>query len=984
MIDATSSIDKDFPKTFPMIDNYVSALEKFGAFSNDLVYHAVIPAREADYARPTKPWPAAMVTMLNAMGMDKLFSHQAQATDLIRSRKHCVVATPTASGKTLIYTLPVLESLLADPQSKALFMFPLKALAQDQLKGFKRFASHLIGLPDPLAALYDGDTTSWIRTKIKKNPPAVLLTNPDMLHLGILPFHAQWASFFQHLDFVIVDEVHTYRGVMGSHMAWVFRRLIRICAAYGKTPTFVFSSATINNPGELAHELTGLDVEVITRSGAPTSKKHILFLDGQTAGAANTSITLLHAALARKLRTLVFTQSRKMAELISLWASHKAGPLADRISPYRAGYLPDERRKIENDLTSGKLLAVVSTSALELGIDIGKLDLCILVGYPGSIMATWQRAGRVGRAGRDSAVILVGHEDALDQYFMRHPKEFFSMPPEAAVINPDNPVIMTSHIECAAAEMPIQNDEPFARPDHVRRALVSLKNKGKLLLSEDGSTWFSARKYPQRAVSLRGSGHTFSIVARNSGEVIGEIDKMRAFHETHPGAVYLHQGVTYVVQKLDLATAIAVTSRRKVSYYTRPRTTKSTEILAIMDQKQVWSTRMFLGKLRITEQVNAYEKKANNGKFLGIVPLDLPPLIFETEGIWFEIPEWVRRRLETNNQHFMGGIHACEHAAIGILPLLVLTDRNDLGGISIPFHPQVGQAAVFIYDGIPGGAGLCRQAFGRGQELLERTLQVIESCPCTTGCPACVHSPKCGSGNRPIDKEASKTVLSLMRTGPLATEKMQVLSDYPQTRLSPKEAEPSMPHGTSPSSTSPGTATALHYGVLDIETRRSAQEVGGWNKAHKMGVSCVVVYDSRTDSYKDYLQDDVLQLVTDLQTMDLIVGFNIKRFDYLVLSGLSSFDFNALPTLDILEQVYNQLGYRLSLNHLAQATLGETKSANGLLALTWWKEGRLDDIITYCTQDVAVTHGLYKYGLEKGYLLFTNKAKKTVRVPVDW
>ena len=967
-----------------MIDNYVSALKGFGTFSQDLVHHAIIPARKAEYARPAQPWPADMVTMLNAMGIGSLFSHQVQATDLIRSHKHCVVATPTASGKTLIYTLPVLESLRTDPKSKALFMFPLKALAQDQLKGFKKFASHLMGLPDPLAAMYDGDTTSWQRTKIKKNPPAALFTNPDMLHLGILPYHAKWASFFKHLDFVIVDEVHTYRGVMGSHMAWVFRRLIRICAAYGKTPTFVFSSATINNPGELTHELTGLNVEVITCSGAPTSKKHILFLDGQTTGAASTSITLLHAALARKLRTLVFTQSRKMAELISLWASQKAGTLADRISPYRAGYLPEERRKIESDLTAGKLLAVVSTSALELGIDIGKLDLCILVGYPGSIMATWQRAGRVGRAGRDSAVILVGHEDALDQYFMRHPREFFSMPPEAAVINPGNPVIMASHIECAAAEMPIKDNEPFAQPKQVHQAMISLKNSGKLLLSEDGSTWFAARKYPQRNVSLRGSGHTFSIVAGDSGEVIGEIDKMRAFHETHPGAVYLHQGVTHVVRKLDIENAMAITSRRKVSYYTRPHTSKSTEILEIMDQKQVWSTRIFLGKLRITEQVSEYEKKMNNGKFLGIVPLDLPPLVFETEGIWFEIPEWVRRTLETDNQHFMGGIHACEHAAIGILPLLVLTDRNDLGGISIPFHPQVGQAAVFIYDGIPGGAGLCRQAFVRGEELLQRTLQVIESCPCSTGCPACVHSPKCGSGNRPIDKKASKTVLSLMRKGPLATHNEQILSNYPSPEQMPKEAEPVMSQEQSPSDTQPDTRPHIHYGVLDIETRRSAQEVGGWNKAHKMGVSCVVVYDSLTKSYQNYLQDDIPKLISDLQAMDLIVGFNIKRFDYLVLSGLSSFDFNALPTLDLLEEVHNQLGYRLSLDHLAQATLGEAKSANGLLALKWWKEGKLDKIITYCTQDVAVTKGLYRYGLEKGYLLFTNKAKKTVRVPVDW
>ncbi|WP_462325653.1 DEAD/DEAH box helicase [Desulfoplanes sp.] len=1036
-----------------MIDDYVSRLKNYQSLATDLVHHVVLPEKDAIHADPDRPWHPQIETMLTTLGMSPLYSHQARATDLVRSGNHCVVATPTASGKTLIYALPVLDNLLNKPDTKALFLFPLKALAQDQLKNLKHLAGHLMGLPSPLAAIYDGDTTSWQRTKIKKNLPSVLITNPDMLHLGILPYHGNWQTFFRNLDFVIVDEVHTYRGVMGSHMAWVFRRLTRICAAYGKQPTFIFSSATIANPGELAAALTGLDVEVVDQNGGPASKRHFLFLDGQSAGGSNTAIVLLQAALARKLRTLVFTQSRKMAELISVWAANKAGEQGKRISPYRAGYLPEERRAIEADLVSGKLLAVVSTSALELGIDIGALDLCILIGYPGSIMATWQRAGRVGRAGKKSAVILIGHEDAMDQYFMRHPEEFFAMPPEAAVINPYNPPIMHSHITCAAADMPIGADESFAKDKTVRTAIGSLEHKGLLLRSEDGSTWYAPRRYPQRGVNLRGSGHGFSIVDIRTGEVIGRIDRMRAFHETHPGAVYLHKSRTYVIRSLDLETSTAFATERKVSYYTRPRTSKTTEILGVHDQKSIWSTTLSMGRLRITEQVTEYEKKSNHGKYLGTVPLDFPPLVFETEGIWFDVPGSVRQSMERDNLHFMGGIHACEHAAIGILPLLVLTDRNDLGGISIPLHPQTNQAAVFIYDGTPGGAGLCRQAFTRGQELLERTLQVIASCPCETGCPACVHSPKCGSGNRPIDKHAAREVLLRMRSGPKQesvtieiiqepsattlkertknkgqqtvdtqnghpgevrdlgayatpwdlTERPNPQRSRIKSGMTAQDENPARAARTvfqGPTMTVPGieqweqtrdnlrvpptTRPPLRYGVLDIETRRSAKEVGGWNKAHKMGVSCVVVYDSGAREYTTYLQDDMDSLVRDLQAMDLMVGFNINRFDYKVLSGLDGFDFSSLPTLDILEHVHRRLGYRLSLDRLAQATLGEEKSANGLLALRWWKQGKLDKIIKYCTQDVAVTKGLYEYGRDNGYLLFTNKAKKTVRLPVDW
>lgn len=418
-----------------VIDGYIEALKGYRVLAPHVVAHRALPERSAGYSEPSPPFPDGIRAILEKMGIESLYSHQVDAIDSIRAGRHTVVATPTASGKTMIYNLPVLEGILNDPQSRALYLFPLKALAQDQLKSLNRMFELLEGRLRPTADIYDGDTTSYRRGKIRNKPPNIVLSNPEMLHLSILPYHAKWAEFLSNLRYVIVDEVHTCRGVMGSHMAWVFRRLLRICSLYGSSPVFIFCSATIRNPRELASNLTGLEVAEVKTNGAPASGKHFLMLNTPE-GASQAAIALLHAALHRGLRTIVYTQSRKMTELISLWASSRAGQFSDKISAYRAGFLPEERREIEAKLSSGELLAVVSTSALEMGIDIGELDLCILVGYPGTVMATWQRAGRVGRKGRNSAVVLIGHEDALDQYMMNNPEAFFAMEPETAVINP--------------------------------------------------------------------------------------------------------------------------------------------------------------------------------------------------------------------------------------------------------------------------------------------------------------------------------------------------------------------------------------------------------------------------------------------------------------------------------------------------------------------------------------------------------------------
>ncbi len=950
------------------INEYIQSLVSSDRLGRQVAYRTVLAGNPPVRSKPKRPWPKYIKKILESSGIHNLYRHQSQAVDLIRSGQHVVVATPTASGKTLVYNLPVLEKILNNCESKALYIFPLKALAQDQLRTFEQMAAYCTE-KKPSAAIYDGDTSAWHRKRIRETPPNVLLTNPEMLHLSLLPHHQKWTPFLSGLEVVVVDEVHTYRGVMGSHMAQVFRRFQRICAFYGTFPTFVFSSATVANPAELAEQLTGYKVKSITQSGAPQGRRHVVFID-PLEGPAQTAILLLKAALHRGLRTIVYTQSRKLTELIAIWAGRSAGPFAGRISAYRAGFLPEERRKIEAKLANGDLLAVISTSALELGIDIGDLDLCLLVGYPGTVVATWQRGGRVGRSGQDSALVMIGGEDALDQHFMRNPQDLIKREPEAAVVNPYNPQILAKHLACAAAELPLKIDEPILADKPVKKIVFDLEEKGDLLRSADGKEIYSRLKSPHRHVDLRGTGRRFNIVDRNTGESKGEIDGYRAFKETHPGAIYLHNGVTFLVNDLDLGTSTANVSKAKVDYYTRVRAHKDTEILEIFEEKAAWGTKVCIGRLKVTDQVTGYEKwRIHAKKKISTFPLDLPPQIFETEGLWFKIPPQVQKEAESKYLHFMGGIHAIEHAAIGIFPLLVMTDRNDLGGISIPFHPQVGSAAVFVYDGVPGGAGLSRQAFRHADELLAHTLKIIKTCPCESGCPSCVHSPKCGSGNRPIDKAAAIFLLDRLKT---VTKSFNVVgqSIKRKKRKIQKFKEKKLEN--------------FHVGVLDIETQRSAHEVGGWHKADLMGVSCAVLYDSKEDRFFEFLEDQVPRLVEHINRLDLVIGFNIKRFDFHVLSGYTDFDFGNLKTLDLLEDVHNRLGYRLSLDHLAKVTLGAKKSADGLQALRWWKQGRIREIIDYCRLDVEITRDLFLYGKKNGYLLFNNKAGNTVRIPVNW
>jgi DEAD/DEAH box helicase domain-containing protein len=1018
------------------IAEYTDALKRSGSLGPEVTGHITLPPVPARFAQAARAWPRAVSDLLDRLGIAALYSHQAEAVDALRAGRHVVAATPTASGKSLIYTLPVLERHLSDPDAKALFLFPLKALAQDQLASFRAMSAHWPEAARPSAAIYDGDVSAHFRRKIRNDPPTVLFTNPEMLHLSLLPHHHLWATFFAGLSFIVVDEVHSYRGVFGSHMAQVFRRLLRIAALYGASPVFTFCSATVGNPAELAARLTGVSPLPVLENGAPQGKRHYLFLN-PVRSPATTAIALLQSALRRNLHSIVYCRSRRMTELVSLWASERSGPWAGRISAYRAGFLPEERRGIEARMASGDLLAVISTSALELGIDIGDLDLCILVGYPGTVMSTLQRGGRVGRSGRESAVILIAGEDALDQYIVRHAEEFFTRPPEKAELNPDNPVILARHLECAAAELPLRPDR---HPDKqwltpaALRAVAELEAQGRLLRSADGSEYLAARKRPQRHLSLRGAGDMVSI-ENEAGELIGSVDGIRARREAHPGAVYLHLGRHYEIAELHPGAGRALAKFSRPIWYTRARGHKETDILSLEDSRRVAGIAVQRGRLRITDHVSGYEKRAvRGGQLLGVFPLDFLPLIFETEGLWLQIPDSARAMLEQAAMHFMGAIHALEHALIGMLPLLVMSDRNDFGGISTPMHAQIGRPAVFVYDGVPGGAGLTRAAFALAPDLFAQARALIAGCPCELGCPSCVHSPKCGSGNRPIDKEGALRLLECMLTdspdnraeaeavlaSPLSgleqtgTKRAEGFAATAPGAANPIPAkgdrplwEPDMGNrparrrgsevsaggareGDDPAGEVREGAPETHapqqdFVVLDVETRRSAAEVGGWHHSGRMGVSVAVIYDSRNGAFCAYEQEAVGDLARVLAAAPLVVGFNILRFDYAVLAPHApGVDFRAFRTLDMLAVVHERLSYRLSLDNLARATLGGAKSADGLQALRWWKEGRLREIEEYCRQDVILTRDVYLFGREHGYVLFTNKAGGAVRLPVSW
>ena len=754
------------------LGEFVEYLRRKRDYRQQIVHVEHIPARTARYGNLKRPLPAALQQALSESGMERLYTHQAQAINASRDGQNVIVATSTASGKTLVYNVPVMESLLADPRARALYLFPTKALAQDQLRSLEQLTKET---PRNLAyGTYDGDTPKSARTRLRQSG-SILLTNPDMLHVGILPNHTLWSHFLSNLRYIVIDEAHVYRGVFGSQVACVLRRLLRLCRFYGAEPQFVCCSATIANPGEHAQRLTSQPALVVSDDGSPQAPREFLLWDPPFVDDAHTArrsanieaTTLLVEMVEHGIRNITFTKARKTAELILLYArdmlSRDAPELVSLVRSYRAGYLPEQRREIEQGLFSGHLLAVTATNALELGVDVGHLDATVLVGYPGTIASTWQQAGRAGRGVREALNVLIGLDNPLDQYFMRHPEALFGRSPENALIAPDNVYILSKHLPCAAYERPLtSDDEALFGPGFVD-ARVQLERD--LVLDYHDERWFfTGIGYPAERVSLRSvSARKFTILDESQNyRTIEELEETRALVRVYPGAIYLHQGEPYAITRLDLDMGIAYASPVEADYFTEPREVNDVRIVheRAVREKRVGISRACYGELCVTEQVVGFRRLQHVSEgVLAEESLDLPAQSFNTMGLWFDVPSEVMQNVQERGLDVAGGVHAIEHAAIGMLPLFAMCDRLDIGGLSTVLHPDTGQAQVFIYDALPGGVGIAEKGFALLPQLWQATLDAIRECQCEDGCPSCIQSPKCGNNNQPLDKQAAIVIL---------------------------------------------------------------------------------------------------------------------------------------------------------------------------------------------------------------------------------
>jgi DEAD/DEAH box helicase domain-containing protein len=711
--------------------------------------------------------PELLVDRLALQSVTGLYRHQRVALDAIRSGRDVVIATGTASGKTLVYNLAFASEVMRDPKRTALYLFPTKALARDQLRAVRE-----LKLPQVKAAVYDGDTPGAERPLIRKSANLVM-SNPDMLHASLLPDHPRWADFFLRLSLVVVDEAHVARGVFGSHIAMVLRRLRRLIAHYGGDPTFVLASATIGNPAELAERLVGVPFDAVTEDGSPAGEKVFALWNppviDEESGARRSALTEasgIMATLAEQgVKSIGFTRSRRAAELLAEFARRELpGGLKGKVKSYRAGYLAEDRRELERMLANDELLAVASTSALELGIDIGSLDAAILVGYPGTRASMWQQAGRAGRRTEGSLAILVALDDPLDQDLVTHPQDLVDTPPEAAVLDPSNPFILEPHLACAAREYPLTDEELATFWPGSAAAVERLEARGELVRRR-GVLHHKGKDSPHRSVDIRSaSGHQFAIVIEETGELLGTADESRAFYHVHPGAVYLHQGEQFEVTELDLVQRVALVTRADPDFYTQSRDTTDIDVVAAEEQTETGDrVPTFYGTVRVTNQVVGFVRKmVATGEILEHVPLALPPQTLETKAVWWAIPQRVIERAAIKPPQLPGAAHAAEHAAIGLLPLVATCDRWDVGGVSTAYHPDTQSCAIFIYDGYAGGAGIAERGYRSTVRLLEATLETVRNCACTHGCPSCVQSPKCGNGNEPLDKAGSVALLSAM------------------------------------------------------------------------------------------------------------------------------------------------------------------------------------------------------------------------------
>ncbi len=723
----------------------------------ELAHLTVEPARDPVYA----PLPDELATRVrDSIGLPQIYAHQRAVWDAAQRGEHVLVATGTASGKTLAFNLPVLDAVARDPATRALYLYPAKALAQDQFRTLSAY--RLDGLRP---AVYDGDTPIEQRRQVRTWANAVL-TNPDMLHIGVLPNHDRFGDLLANLRYVVVDEAHVYRGVFGSHVANVLRRLRRLALAYGARPQFLLASATVSNPGELGASLVGERVTVVGDDGAPRAEKTIVLwnpplLDEELGlrGSALAEAAKLQATFVeRGIRTLTFAKSRKAAELVHRFTAERLGDDA-HLSPYRAGYTAAQRREIERRLAEGDLLGVSATNALELGIDIGLLDAVISVGFPGTVASLRQQWGRAGRRGSGLAV-LVATEDGLDQFFMREPDALLGRRVEAAILDHASPRVLAGHVRAAAYEAPLTEDDAVTLG---AEALAAARDDPLLRETPAGIVW-AGREHPAAHVSLRSSEpDAVTIVDVSSGDVLGTVERSRAYTTVHDGAVYLHLGESFLVQQLDLASMHALVEPFSGSWYTQAKKETMTSIVEPRRTEWRLGLELSFGEIEVTEQVVAYERKTISGQErIELVPLELPATTFATEAIWY-LPEPVQLAELEQMPLLLGTLHAAEHAMIATLPLWAMCDRWDIGGLSTNIHPQTGRPTVFVYDGHAGGVGITERGFDTFEGWVGDTAAMIRGCPCTSGCPSCVQSPKCGNLNEMLDKRGALTFLSRLR-----------------------------------------------------------------------------------------------------------------------------------------------------------------------------------------------------------------------------
>jgi DEAD/DEAH box helicase domain-containing protein len=732
-----------------------------------LVHLAHLPERAARHGSLARPLPPVVAARLER----PLWSHQATAIDLARAGRSVVVATGTASGKSLCYQVPMAEAAVAPVRpGTGLALFPTKALAHDQLR-----ALTALGMPGLVAGAYDGDASPEERTWIRKHA-SVVLTNPEMLHAGLLPHHERWATFLGRLQYVVIDELHAFRGVFGSHVAQLLRRLRRLAAHHGADPVFICCSATIGAPERLASAITGVEITPVLDDGAPRGPRTIALwqpplLDADTgarASAHRESAAVVAGLIEAGHTTLGFTRSRRGVEIVAADVRRRLPrPQARRVRSYRGGYLPEERRAIEDELFSNRLCGIIATSALELGIDVGGLDAVVLDGFPGTIASFWQQAGRAGRAGAASAAVLVAGDDQLDQWLANHPDELLTRSPEPAVVNPSNPYVLDPHLRCAAHELPLTHadnrwwpggtlDDGVRRLVHADDLVVRHRGRrGEPIAVWDGAGW------PSHGVGLRNAGGApVRIVEARSERLVGDVDRARAPEQVHPGASYLHQGEHWRVIELDLDAGVATVEPDDGATYTVARTDTQTRLLDVDADRVVGTARLSLGTAEVISRVVGYQRKETlSSTLVASEPLDLPPASLITRAIWYVVDPAVADAADVERSRLPGALHAVEHAAIGILPLFAICDRWDVGGVSVARHGDTGLPTIVIYDAMPGGAGVADLAFEAADRHLHATLESIDACPCLEGCPTCVQSPKCGNGNDHLDKVAALWLL---------------------------------------------------------------------------------------------------------------------------------------------------------------------------------------------------------------------------------